>query len=380
MPRKGENIYKRKDGRWEGRIWKEISIPGKRSYLSIYGKTYKETKEKMQIAKNCCWQGGKRIPKLEEAASVWMNDRKSDWKSTTCREYSYVLHKYVIPWLGNVKINSIDYQTMKNFVSLLLKEQNNELSANYLSYICSIVIRILFHMEKKYGYGISAPANPVAKNRKNQVILPGEQALYKLEEYLIANSEKNANLGILIALYTGIRIGELCALTWKDIDLKERVIYIRNNVQRVRRDGVGENKTHTVIQTPKTSDSVRLVPISPMLFPLLEKYQQEESNHIIQGIRNSWADPRTVQYQFQKILETCGLEHFNFHMLRHAFASRCIEKGFDAKSLSEILGHSDIRLTMDLYVHSSVQQKKMLMNRFGSYLYQDETGSYKPSK
>ena len=123
----------------------------------------------------------------------------------------------------------------------------------------------------------------------------------KLEEYLIANSGRNADFGILVALYTGIRIGELCALTWKDIDLKEGVIYIRNNVQRVRGDGGGKNKTHTVIQTPKTS-----------------------------------------------------------------------EKGFDVKSVSEILGHSDIRLTMELYVHSSVQQKKMLMNRFGSYLHQGE--------
>lgn len=380
MSRRGENIYKRKDGRWEGRIWKEISIPGKRSYLSIYGKTYKETKEKMKIAKNCSCQGGKGLPKLEEAASVWMNDKKACWKPTTCREYGYVLDKHIIPWLGGAKIGSIDQQTMEDFVSLLLKERNNELSANYLSYICSIVIRILLHMKKKYGYAIAIPANPVARSRKYQAILPGEQALFKLEEYLIANSGRNENLGILIALYTGIRIGELCALTWKDIDLAERVIYIRNNVQRVHGDDCGENKTHTVIQTPKTSDSIRLVPISPMLFPLLEKYQQEDSKHIISGTRNSWADPRTVQYQFQKTLKKCGLEHFNFHMLRHAFASRCIEKGFDIKSLSEILGHSDIRLTMELYVHSSVQQKKMLMNRFESYLYQEQTGIHKPSK
>ncbi len=380
MPRRGENIYKRKDGRWEGRIWKEISIPGKRSYLSVYGKTYKEAKEKMKIAKNVGWQGRKGMPKLEEAASIWVDDQKAYWKLTTCREYCYVLEKHVIPWLGNARIDSIDQQTMERFVSLLWKGQDRQLSVNYLSYICSIVVRILFHMKKKYGYNISVPANPVKKSKKYQVILPGEQTLSRLEEYLIANSERKANLGILIALYTGIRIGELCALTWKDIDLAEEVIYIRSNVQRVRVENSGENKTHTVIQTPKTSDSIRLVPISPMLLPLLEKHRQEDSKHIIRGTRNSWADPRTVQYQFQKILEKCGLEHFNFHMLRHAFASRCIEKGFDVKSLSEILGHSDIRLTMDLYVHSSVQQKKMLMNRFESYRYQGQAGTDKPSK
>ena len=372
MPRRGENIYKRKDGRWEGRIWKETSIPGKRSYLSIYGKTYKEAKEKMKTARSCSWKTGKGLPKLEEAASVWIDEKKVCWKPTTCREYRYILDKHVIPWLGDARINNIDQQTMESFASLLLKEQDNGLSANYLSYICSIVIRILLHMKKKHGYGIPVPANPVIKSKKCQVILPGGQAMSKLVEYLIANSGRNADFGILVALYTGIRIGELCALTWKDIDLKEGVIYIRNNVQRVRGDGGGKNKTHTVIQTPKTSDSVRVVPISPMLLPLLEKHRQEDSRHIIRGSRNLWADPRTVQYQFRKILEECGLEHFNFHMLRHVFASRCIEKGFDVKSVSEILGHSDIRLTMELYVHSSVQQKKMLMNRFGSYLHQGD--------
>ena len=103
--------------------------------------------------------------------------------------------------------------------------------------------------------------------------------------------------------------------------------------------------------------------------PLLKESQGENSHYIVKGTKQPWADPRTVQYQFKKSLEICGLEHFKFHMLRHSFASRCIAKGFDIKSLSEILGHSDVHLTLNLYVHSTMQHKKQLMKRFDSHLF-----------
>lgn len=372
MPRKGENIYKRKDGRWEGRIWQENTMPGRRKYISVYGKTYKEVKGKMEKTRNGHIQSSKGLPDMEEAASIWLEDRKQFWKPTTYAAYQQIVDKYIGSYLGKIKINKIDSQVMADFHALLRSERENMLSANYLSYICAVVIRVLAYAKKKYGIQMSIPENPVVKSKKGQIILPGEHAMSVLEEYLLADSGKNINLGILVAFYTGIRIGELCALKWEDIDLNDGIIYIKRNIQRVQNPEKEEVRTSIIIQAPKTVDSIRIVPIPPVLLPLLEQHRKEDGGHVIQGAKNPWADPRTVQYQFKKILERCGLEHFNFHMLRHAFATRCIAKGFDVKSLSEILGHSDIRLTLNLYVHSTVQQKKQLMNRFDTHLYQEQ--------
>lgn len=374
MPRRGENIYRRKDGRWEGRIWRDVGIPGKRSYFSVYGRTYKETKEKMELAREMHKpQSVRGMPSLGEACFIWLEDKKQYWKPTTLAAYRHVVEKHIAPSLGEVKIGNITYQILEEFASVMMRQEDALLSVNYLSYICAVIIRVLTHVKKKYGYDILIPDNPVMKNKRSPVMPPSEQALSRLEEYLIADSSRDMSLGILIAFYTGIRIGELCALTWGDMDLKDGIMYIRKNIQRIQESHqescCDKRKTSTVIQTPKTADSVRIVPIPPILLQILLQHKQEASCYIISGMKNPWADPRTVQYQFQNILEKCGLEHFNFHMLRHAFASKCIAKGFDVKSLSEILGHSDIRLTMNLYVHSSMQQKKLLMSRLDTNLY-----------
>ena len=364
MPRKGENIYKRKDGRWEGRVRQEDALPGKRKFVSVYGKTYREVKEKMERAKVGQLPGGKGFPDIEEAVGVWLDDREGYWKPTTYAAYRQAAEKYIVPYLGPVKINRIDNQAMENFAAALMDGQESVLSSNYQSYICAIVVRVLAHTKKKFGLRMTVPENPVTKCKKHPVALPGEHAMSMLENYLVADCGRDVSLGILVAFYTGIRIGELCALKWDDVDLADGVIRIKGNIQRVQIPDQEETKTSFVIQAPKTADSMRIVPIPPVLRPLLEQNRQEEERYLIRGTKYPWADPRTVQYQFQGILKKCGLESFNFHMLRHAFASRCIAMGFDVKSLSEILGHSDTRMTLNLYVHSTVQQKKQLMGRF----------------
>lgn len=162
---------------------------------------------------------------------------------------------------------------------------------------------------------------------------------------------------------------EVCALTWADIDLRDGVIHIRRNLQRVKADDGQKNNTEILLQTPKTGSSHRIIPIPPVLLPLLKKHCQKPDQYLISGRRKPWAEPRTLQYRFAKILKACGLEHFNFHMLRHAFATRCIAEGFDVKSLSEILGHSSVQITLNLYVHSSMKRKRQLMGQIGGCFY-----------
>lgn len=120
---------------------------------------------------------------------------------------------------------------------------------------------------------------------------------------------------------------------------------------------------------------MRSIPLPPVLLPLLKLYKDEDTKYVVKGKKSPWAEPRTLQYRFSGILKQCSIKNFRFHMLRHAFATRCIAKGFDVKSLSEILGHSSVQITLNLYVHSTMQRKKQLMNLFSFYLYEEKTSA-----
>ncbi len=360
MPRRGENIYKRKDGRWEGRV--SAGPCGERK--SFYGKSYKEVKGKMEdykkrppVTTSCSYN-------MKMACEIWMNEKRTCWKPTTCETYRQVLDKYIIPGLGNLKINEINDQIMENFKKGLSGNKETELSNNYQFYICALVSRIMVYMKKKHDCQIRIPNLPVLKNKLKKVTPPGEWALSSLEQYIWENKEEDTCLGIALAIYTGMRIGELCALKWEDINREEGVIYVRRNMQRVRTLGGEKNKTEMIALPPKTADSSRMIPIPPVLSAFLDEKWKESDGFVIKGVKNPWMDPRTLQYRFKRILAKCDIEYFNFHMLRHAFATRCVSMGFDTKSLSEILGHSSVQITLSLYIHPTMQQKKRLMDQF----------------
>lgn len=369
MPKRGENIYKRKDGRWEGRIKNAQYVNDGKKYRSVYGRTYGEVKRKLEEAKQeKCFTGGWCTIRMEEAVNIWYADKRGDWKESTYAAYRQIVERYILPDLGKQPLYKINNQVLGSFAAGI-RQQNRlkRLSGIYLFYICGIVQRIMSHIQKKTGERLDIPLNPVSVEKKPRMILPGAVELSTLEAYLLENIDNDTCLGILTALHTGLRIGELCALTWNEIDLEAGILHVRNNIQRVRDYDGSANKTRMLVMTPKTSCSVRDIPIPPVLLSVLISNRKDSSFRFVSGVRGSWMDPRTLQYRFRKILEECGVGYFRFHMLRHAFATRCVEKGFDSKSLSEILGHSSIQITLNLYVHSTLQQKRRLMNLMDSY-------------
>lgn len=375
MPRRGVNIYKRKDGRWEGRIKKEEveNFTGKtaRKYISVYGRTYSEVKNKMEQVRSSDKMDCQNSGTLEEVMNIWLKERSPRWKQTTYATYCYIANKYIIPRLGNIRTSCINEQIIEKFITEIRNDKSGSvLSDRYVRNICAIILRAMNYAKRKYRYTIEIPENLIMPVKQCQIILPREQDMAILEKYLLENSENNTCLGILIAFYTGLRIGETCALTWGDINLSEKIIYVRKNLQRVRVDDGQNNSTQILIQTPKTTTSLRVIPIPPVLFSHLAKNREDDAQYVIKGKKRLWTEPRTLQYRFAQILQECHIDNFNFHMLRHAFATRCIERGFDVKSLSEILGHSSIQVTLNLYVHSNLQRKKELMDKFDIYLYE----------
>lgn len=189
------------------------------------------------------------------------------------------------------------------------------------------------------------------------------------EQKLVSALMENKSLtkiGILLSLYTGIRIGELCALKWEDVSFDENLIIIRKTMQRLQKDSIqskNEAKTYILISKPKSQCSNRQIPLPSFLSVILQEYKGDKSHFILTNSPYSFIEPRTLQNQFKRILRQIDLRDVNYHSLRHTFATRCVEAGFDIKSLSEILGHSSVKITLDKYVHSSMEQKRVSMEK-----------------
>ena len=177
------------------------------------------------------------------------------------------------------------------------------------------------------------------------------------------------NLGIMLCLHSGMRIGEVCALQWKDIDIVQGVIYVRRTIERIYIIENDIRRTELVISTPKTQNSIREIPLSKELIRLLKPLKKvvNDSFYILTNESNP-TEPRTYRNYYKSILEKLNIPYLKFHGLRHSFATRCIESQCDYKTVSVILGHANISTTLNLYVHPNFEQKKRCIEKMTKLL------------
>ncbi len=195
---------------------------------------------------------------------------------------------------------------------------------------------------------------------KITVLLPKERT--DLERYILEREDMRS-YGIFLALYTGIRIGELCALRWDDVDLDNGILHINHTLQRLHDySGSSTDKTRVVISTPKTESSIRMIPLPSFLIERLSAFVSSPECFILRGTKKP-EEKRSYLYFYKRQLSICGLPEYTFHAIRHTFATRCVEEGVDIKSLSEILGHSNVKITMNRYVHPSLETKRQYLER-----------------
>lgn len=351
MPKKGTNIFKRKDGRWEARYVKSIDSDGSKKYGSVYGKSFTEAKDKQElyIRNNRLIQLTNYNLTLTNLMYEWLGFTKNSIKKSTIQKYESVIRNHIEESsLGKINIHYINSSTLAEFSSFLIQE--GRLSAKTINDILIVIGRALSYAEDKYG--ISKPKIQYVREEKREmrVLSINEQRI--LENYLYADLN-NYKMGILLALYTGIRVGELCALQWNDIE--NNTIIINKTMQRLKKNG----KTVLEITEPKTRSSNRRIPVPEFFQQTLTQYRS--SGSVLKNRNGKPVEPRLMQLTFEKYVINCGLPKTNFHALRHTFATRCVEVGFDIKSLSEILGHTDVKTTLNKYVHSSLEQKKKNM-------------------
>ena len=223
-----------------------------------------------------------------------------------------------------------------------------------------------------YSWGLKEDSFAVIKSNIEKSYTEELRVLTKREKNKLEKYCKNSNtlrdIGIVICLNTGLRIGEICALRWEDISLSEQTIYIHQTLQRIQNLSDNIPKTKIIITTPKSACSIRTIPLPDELYNILIKHQKPSRGYLLTNDDNKFIEPRTLQNRFKKILKDIHIADTNFHTLRHTFATRCIELGFDIKSLSEILGHATVNITMNRYVHPTLEMKKENMQKLSHFL------------
>lgn len=304
--------------------------------------------------------------KLKELFDIWLNKyTKHTIKLRTYVTYQNIIDKHISPFLGDYKLNELSVSIIQDFILFKIEKGNlttgEALAYNTVNSIISVLkqaLKCAYNLELINKDVTKKITLPPASEKKIEVFDAKEQHL--LESFCLNN--KRNYIGIVICLYTGIRIGELLALTWNDIDFEKKLLTVNKNVCTLKING----KIVMHIDNPKTKSSNRIIPIPKQLLPYLRKIKKiSSSNFIITTRSNAMVKTRAYQRTFKSILTRLNIKYRNFHSLRHTFATRALELGMDVKSLSEILGHKNAMITLNRYSHSLLTYKIEMMNKLG---------------
>lgn len=367
MARKGENIYKRKDKRWEGRYIKGYDLTGKTKFGYVYAKTYREVKEKLTAAKQQVLT--KSTPNRKDFGyfcDEWLILSRNRVKESTYVKYHNTVNNHIKPIFGNLLPQNLNTVLIEGFSNELL---TYGLSVKTVRDILTVLKAILKHCRRQIGQGFPEIDVLYPKEQKKEMrvlTLEGQTAFVK---YLLQDMDTDkAKFGVLLALLTGMRIGEVCALKWENISVTDRIIRVGSTMQRLKNLDTGAKaKTKIIIGAAKTDNSMRIIPLTDYAVSLCKKMQRNNSGaYVLTGEEKRYMEPRTLQYRLEKYTADCNLADVHFHTLRHTFATRCVEVEFEIKSLSEILGHSSARVTLDRYVHSSLELKRVNMDKLAA--------------
>ncbi len=365
MAKKGENIRKRKDGRWEARYQKGRKADGSIEYGYIYAKRYTDVKQKRNEAIKSLKEEPTPPPEDEKPDIVlnklfdqWKTDVRSNIKDSSFCLYETMLNHHLRPYFGKLQLNQLTTTVIQEFINNKIKE---DLSPTYIRSIMILFQTILKAAQSKYQWRVPLlPAPQLPKQTKRMPEIFTLQELKCLEEHL-KRQDDEFSFGILICMYMGLRIGELSGLRWEDFDPASVQFKIRRTVYRIKNsayvpDDVS-SKTILCIGSPKTPTSIRDIPLPLGLLDALQKHQKNPETFILTGTVQCM-EPRNIQKKYKRLLQQLGLRYLNFHALRHNFATLSIQNGSDYRTVAELLGHSSVNTTLNIYVHSDIDQKR----------------------
>ena len=364
MPRMERNIFKRRDGRFEARYPKGHDSNGKTIYGSVYAQNYADVKVKRdaKIQQLQQVQAVEQPSMLDPHSSQTVVDGMRQYlasirnkvKPSTQGVYKRYLDSYIEPYFKDTSCSQLAFVGVQSFVD-----------KQFESGLSTITIKAIYCLLKKGlkslcpDEGTFAVKLPKLLYREIEVLSIKEQ---KRLETMAKSSDDTNRIGIILCLYTGIRVGELCGLQWKDVDFERMTLHVRRTVQRILCDE-GENKKTVVTSTaPKSGSSQRSIPLPGFLVSFLKEHRKRSTSiHVLSQKDGKPLEPRNMQHRFKRLLILADMREVNFHVTRHTFATRALESGFDIKSLSEILGHASVLVTFQKYAHTLEEHKRRSM-------------------
>lgn len=301
---------------------------------------------------------------IKELSTMWMNEKKQYVKLSTYAAYSLLVLNHIIPWFGEKE--SFIEEEVQAFVLKKLKDGLNEKTVKDIIVVLKMIQKFGF----KKGLLMMAPLDVTFPlNHEKKVVEVMTKENYKRLVVYLRDNFSFKNLGILICMCTGLRIGEVCALKWEDVNIEEKTIKIRHSVQRIYFVEGEKRYTKIMINSPKTKESNRDVPMSGELQKILRPLMKVVNpGFFIISNDSKPIEPRTYRNYYKRLIKMIGLPELKFHGLRHSFATRCIESKADYKTVSTILGHSNITTTLNLYVHPNNDQKRHAVEKMMRFL------------
>ena len=286
----------------------------------------------------------------------WLKSQKIYLKYSTYTNYCNITHNQIIPNIGSYEVDQLNNDILQEFILNRLKEGRCDgkggISQKYAQDIIA-VLKLTLGKEVEIQLPYSPPKEVEIFEKSDQVAL-----INSLQSNIC-----NKNFGILLAIHTGLRIGELCALKWSDINFDTQLLHINKTMIRTytKEDGSKLN-----ITPPKTRSSIRTIPLNKWIMQYAVLLRGSDNEYIITG-KEKYIEPNKYRLYYNRQLKDLDLPHRKFHSLRHTFATRCIECGCDYKSLSELLGHSNVSITMNLYVHPQLELKRKCVELLADY-------------
>ncbi|MDO4312475.1 MAG: tyrosine-type recombinase/integrase [Eubacteriales bacterium] len=313
-------------------------------------------------------------PCLEDFLTYWFYQvEKNTVKPSTAATFYDLIYRHIVPKLGKYRLSDLNLFLLQAFFNQQYEngriDRTGGLSYQTISSMCTILNSALNYaesngiLERNYCKDIRLPKREWKKVR---VFTKEEQ---KKIEYAAIHSKNPNGIGIILCLYTGIRIGELCALHIGDVDICQRVLHVQRTLERIKCLENTGRKTMLYEGRPKSHSSIRDIPLPGFLVLLLQEYRDQYKpdaacdDSFISGKSGNPIEPRVYQKYFQTVLNRAGVGNANFHCLRHTFATRALEEGVDPKTLSELLGHSNASITMNIYAHSLYEHKYEAMEK-----------------
>ncbi len=291
---------------------------------------------------------------FHEVCLLWKTEKGRYVKVSTMAAYSLIIQNHLEPSFRT--LDDVRQLSVQSFVNTKLSEGMNITTVKGLLIVLKMILRF-GEKEGLVGHRVIDIRFPTQRTRPQMPVLSVMEE-QRMLSYLAAH-RNTYNLGLQICLFTGIRIGELCALKWGDVDLESGIIRIRRTVHRVYLIDNGPKHSELTIDYPKTANSYRDIPVIQKLSDILREYFQGQSDEIfIVSCLPRPTEPQTMRNHFKQIAGSLGLSMLRFHGLRHTFATRCVESKCDYKTLSTILGHSNVSTTLNLYVHPGMEQKR----------------------